>query len=275
MRKATLLFADNAEDFLNSRKEFLEKDGYRILVATTTETSRQVFQECHIDLAILDVRLKNDNDKKDISGIALARELALSVPTIILTDHATVDIARKALGMTDTGSPPAVALVKKEEGNGALLRAVQSALLRNVFIVHGRNMEVLDTIELHLRRLHLRPIILRQQMDRGRTVIEKFEDSSDAIAFAVVLLTPDDVGGLRRGGKTQPRARQNVLVELGYFVGKLGRRKVCVLSRGNVEIPSDYYGVLSTPMDAGDRWKTKLEDEMTRAGLIIVRPEAR
>ncbi len=88
------------------------------------------------------------------------------------------------------------------------------------------------------------------------------------MAFAVVLLTPDDMGGSRLGGQG-PRARQNVILELGYFIGKLGRSRVCALHVGGVELPSDIHGVLYLPADATEKWKIDLAREISAAGITV------
>ena len=93
------------------------------------------------------------------------------------------------------------------------------------------------------------------------------EANSD-VGFAVVLLTADDEGCVK-GGKLEPRVRQNVLLELGYFIGRLGRAKVCALKRGVVEIPSDFAGVVWESMDAGHGWKLALARELKAAGYDI------
>lgn len=88
------------------------------------------------------------------------------------------------------------------------------------------------------------------------------------VGFAVVLLTPDDEGCVK-GGVPEPRARQNVLLELGYFIGRLGRDKVCALKRGSLEIPSDFAGVVWESMDNGSGWKQSLARELDAAGHEI------
>jgi len=99
-----------------------------------------------------------------------------------------------------------------------------------------------------LERINLNPIILHEQANRGRTIIEKFEQNANLARYAFVLLTPDDVGGERiEGGELRPRARQNVIFELGFFMGALGRDRVCCLYREGVEIPSDIYGLVYLP----------------------------
>jgi predicted nucleotide-binding protein len=122
-----------------------------------------------------------------------------------------------------------------------------------------------------IEKLGLEVIILHEQADGGKTIIEKFEANAQEAAFAVVLLTPDDVGASAavKPPQLNPRARQNVIFELGYFVGKLGRDRVRALYKGNVELPSDYLGVLWIPMDDGGAWRLKLAQEMQSSGLDV------
>ena len=96
---------------------------------------------------------------------------------------------------------------------------------------------------------------------------KKFETYAKQVGFAVVLLTPDDLGGPASAPALVARARQNVIFELGYFVGSLGRGRACLLRRGDVEIPSDLYGVVYTHMDAADGWKIELARELKDAGF--------
>ncbi len=100
---------------------------------------------------------------------------------------------------------------------------------RRVFVVHGHDDGLKETVARFLTKLDLEPVILHEQPNRGRTIIEKFEEHSD-VAFAVVLFTPDDVGyPSGKVDESKPRARQNVVLELGFFMAALGREKVCVL----------------------------------------------
>jgi predicted nucleotide-binding protein len=154
-----------------------------------------------------------------------------------------------------------------------------------VFVVHGHDGKLKTQVARFLERLELEPIILHEQADRGLTIIEKFEKHSD-VSFAVVLLTPDDVGGLAdaKGStgsflptllhkdedtKLKSRARQNVIFEFGFFLGKLGRSNVCGLYCEGVELPSDYSGVLYTKIDAEGAWQYKLVKELKAAGLDV------
>lgn len=138
---------------------------------------------------------------------------------------------------------------------------------RKVFVVHGHDEGARESVARFLERLDFEAIILHEQANQGRTVIEKIETHGD-VGFAVVLLTPDDTGGLQ-GGTSLPRARQNVLLELGFFLGSLGRSRVCALKRGELELPSDFGGVVYEPFDAGGAWKSALGRELQAAGFEI------
>jgi len=140
---------------------------------------------------------------------------------------------------------------------------------RRVFIVHGRDEAAKEAVARFLTKLELEPIILHEQPNQGRTVIEKFEGSAD-VDFAVVLLTPDDIGYLADDfDNPKPRARQNVVFELGYFVGRLGRSRVCALHKGGVEILSDYEGVVYVSMDDPQGWRLLLAREIKAAGVNV------
>ena len=139
-----------------------------------------------------------------------------------------------------------------------------------VFVVHGRDIGTKDTVTRFLEALDLEPVVLQEQPDRGRTVIEKFEEYADQCGFAVILCTPDDFGGLDSdNGETEQRARQNVIFELGFFVGKLGRGFVSLMVKGDVKIPTDYVGVLHTKLDESGGWKNQLVGELKSAGFEV------
>jgi len=136
-----------------------------------------------------------------------------------------------------------------------------------IFIVHGHVGEPREAIARFLERIGLEPIILHEQANQGKTVIEKFEAHA-GVGFAIVLLTPDDMGG-PVGGAQQLRARQNVVLELGYFIGRLTRARVCALKAGDLELPSDILGIVWTPFDAAGAWKIALAKELQAAGYEV------
>lgn len=150
-------------------------------------------------------------------------------------------------------------------GSGAY--AVETAKTRRVFIVHGHDEGARESVARYLEKIGFEPIILHEQANKGRTVIEKVEANGD-VGFAVVLLTPDDEGR-KIGDLIEPRARQNVLLELGYFIGRLGRANVCAIRKDEVAIPSDFAGVVWENMDSAGAWKQALARELQAAGHVI------
>ena len=139
-----------------------------------------------------------------------------------------------------------------------------------IFVVHGRNEAVREAVARFLEKLGLEPIILHEQPNKGRTIIEKFIDHSQ-VGFAVVLLTADDIGGMEGTDPSElkPRSRQNVIFELGFFVAKLGRDRVCALHQSGIELPSDYHGMLYVQIDESGAWRLQLARELKAVGLPV------
>ncbi|MCE9582750.1 MAG: nucleotide-binding protein [Planctomycetes bacterium] len=140
---------------------------------------------------------------------------------------------------------------------------------KRVFVVHGSDDGAKSEIAHLLGKVGLEPIILHEQATGGRTIAEKLEKYSD-VGFAVVIMTLDDHGGpgLAKAASfigDKPRARQNVVLELGYFWGALGRDRVCALLKRGVEKPSDYDGVVYVAYEGN--WKTELLRELHAAGM--------
>lgn len=152
---------------------------------------------------------------------------------------------------------PAAAAVGRERTN-------------KVFVVHGHDEATREAVARFLERIGLQAVILHEQATVGRTIVEKLEHYAD-VDFAVVLLTPDDLGGAKASSpeKLQPRARQNVILELGFFVGKLSRKHVCALYRGPLELPSDYLGVGYVALDDAGGWRLQLAKELRGAGFSV------
>lgn len=158
--------------------------------------------------------------------------------------------------------------IQLEEGTTASLQ--KQGMGHRIFLVHGHNEAILHEAARFLEKLDQDVIILREQPNKGRTIIEKFEDYADA-GFAIVILTNDDRGGPSEVPfkEQNTRARQNVIFEFGYFIGRLGRKRVCALYTSGVEIPSDYSGVLYIQLDEQGGWRLALAKEMKAAGLPI------
>jgi len=140
---------------------------------------------------------------------------------------------------------------------------------KKVFVVHGHNVDARDAIEKYLEDLDLEPITIAKQPHEGQTIIDKFTSNAD-VAFAIVLLTSDDnCTENHNGSSPRLRARQNVIFELGFFLGRLDKKNVAMLIKGDIEKPSDIEGIGFTVMEDNGAWKSKLADEMKAAGLNI------
>lgn len=143
---------------------------------------------------------------------------------------------------------------------------------KDVFIVHGRDESIKQSVARFLEKLKLNPVILHEQPNSGQNIFEKLENCAKNVGFAIVLLTPDDLGKLK-GNKDnlKPRARQNVILEMGYFMALLGKGNVCALYKenSNLELPTDFDGSLYVSYDNNCGWQFKLAQEMKAAGIEV------
>ncbi|PSR51907.1 hypothetical protein AHMF7605_28780 [Adhaeribacter arboris] len=158
-------------------------------------------------------------------------------------------------------------------GTLALLRLIDRDN-KSIFIVHSRDLQMREVVQSALRGLILPTVVLEREDDNGQTIIEKFEKEAARCEYAVVLFSADDEGRLRSKGRKETllklRVRQNVVLELGYFLARLGRRNVFVLhSEEPIEQPSDFVGVVYQSYDKAGKWKAKLVRELKAAGFKI------
>jgi len=138
-----------------------------------------------------------------------------------------------------------------------------------VFVVHGHEHGVRETIARFLERLGLEPIMIMEKPGEGRTIIEQIEHYAN-VAAAVVIMTADDLGTAKQAASgPQPRARQNVVLELGYFIGKLGRDRTAVLCEPGVEVPSDFGGVVYHTLDSEGAWRLRLARSLAAMSLPV------
>ena len=140
----------------------------------------------------------------------------------------------------------------------------------NIFLVHGHNEDLKNTVARSLEKLNFKIFALNEQTNTGKTIIEKIERYGKEVNFAVVSMTPDDEGRKKGKEDLNLRARQNVIFELGYFIGRLGRAKVVVLFSPEIDIPeiSDLSGVLYIPVTEKD-WYVRLAKELKEAGFNV------
>lgn len=141
----------------------------------------------------------------------------------------------------------------------------------HVFVVHGHDEAIREKVSNLVEKFGLAPIILNEKPNMGKTIIEKIEQYGD-VKFAVVLFTPDDLGESKEvaeKGNLEQRPRQNVLLELGYFWGRLGRDRVCLLNSVGDNLSSDLKGIGYTNIDKGGAWKMELAKELKAAGFDV------
>jgi predicted nucleotide-binding protein len=181
--------------------------------------------------------------------------------------HGIAERQRRAVVLLEQAikGPEEEIAYRGEQSSQAAEIASQSHPNNKVFLVHGRDDAAKNAVALFLRAIGLNPIILHQRPNGGRHLLTKFREEAEGAGFAVVLMTADDEGGLAGATDRWPRARQNVVFELGFFIGKLGPANVAALVKGDVEKPSDFDGIAYIPFDASNHWKTDLARELQHA----------
>lgn len=145
---------------------------------------------------------------------------------------------------------------------------------KNIFVVHGHDDGMKQTVARFIEHIGLTPIILSEQANEGQTIIEKLEKNIDNCSYGIVLYSPCDKGGINEeNAELKPRARQNVVFEHGYLIGKLGRKRVCCLLKDNIEKPEfekpgDNDGIIYISYDTNN-WKFMLAKELKAAKYDI------
>jgi DNA-binding response OmpR family regulator len=264
-----ILWVDDDVFFMTKLVGHVRDAGYDVILAEGPDEALALFRENYqeIGLVVLDIMMPHGRELNAVetmagyaTGLALARKireelhamplLALSV----VTDHETMDWFRKNTA----------GYLVKPVSPGEVVRMITKALGQSktdkqdcpkAFIVHGHDEVVLLELKNYLQNT-LRfpePIILREQPSQGRTIIEKFEEAAADVDLVFVLLTPDDQVITADGKSDQRRARQNVILELGFFLAHFQRRsgKVILLHKGALDIPSDLEGVVYVDISAG------------------------
>lgn len=156
-------------------------------------------------------------------------------------------------------------MLEKDEESEKTAHTKLSHQNNKVFVVHGHDEALKEKVARLLEKQGLEAIILSEQANKGKTIIEKFEENSD-VGAAICLFTGDDIGKEKSEAVEKQRARQNVMYEAGYFMGKLGRERVIMLVDNGIELPSDLQGVVYTDSES---WKTEVLQELQSIGYGI------
>jgi CheY-like chemotaxis protein len=261
-----VLVAEDDRFYASRLSELLSDYGLDVVLAGTTEDALQISPELY-DAAIVDMIMPNDAAVSGISaeecrggymsGVALARRIRKLKPGIKLV------LMSGDVWLTEAeewANLQGIPLAKKYERSLVIAALRQSGILvgrpaPRAFIVHGHDEVALLQLKDYLQNVlkWQEPIILRQQPNCGKTIIEKFEDLSERIDCAFVLLTPDDEVKSPKTDETKRRSRQNVIFELGFFFRHFGREsgRVIVLHKGATELPSDIQGIIWIDISAG------------------------
>lgn len=228
-------FQINSSESINiAEKEYSKWSSYNIELLKQIFTSEELsleYQHCNfIAFSISDENYLNEAISKYYKYIDQEIHIIDSIIErleLIPLSHAASNVETKA----------------KESFNS-------QAKTKKVFIVHGHDKIAKTNLEVFLHEIGLEPIVLHRQADEGQTIIEKFEKHSD-VSYAFILLTPDEIAYIKADEnkndnerKEELMARPNVIFEFGYFVGKLGRSRVCCLYTGDVSLPSDVNGII-------------------------------
>lgn len=229
------------------------------------DVAREAFGKWNTENAELLERIF-DTPKKSVDYNAISQQKRLSKIGLEQDKIHFHDDVVKRIGWLEAVCKSLAVLSESNESS-----ADKPVTTNEVFIVHGRNETLKKAVADFVKELGLIPVILHEQPNKGKTIIEKFEEYSARVAYAIIILSPDDIGGLFRTDpplRLSTRARQNVVFEFGFFFGKLGRSRVCAIHTGNVELPSDLDGVLYIPFDIStESWKKDLKKEFLAAGL--------
>lgn len=225
-------------------------DGY---IAQKQRITRLLVKETNHKIGVLTKEANNEIPKNIL--VFLTRE--------DIFEHRTKDVTKSFISRASS-------IIQKESANITISKdnAVKPTKLSKVFIVHGHDNLAKTEVARFIEKIGLEAIILSEQPNQGKTIIEKMEDYKD-VGFAIVLYTPCDEGKSKEESNYKNRARQNVVFEHGFFIGCLGRNHVLALKKDDVELPNDIAGVVYTEMDKNGGWKIRIIQEMRKCGYEI------
>lgn len=267
---------------------------YHAIVETTDKNKNGYYERCYeMDCNNLDeiidliVRPYSKNEQIYVNGMYIERQKVRLLkikssekPLAELRDFARSKVTRELplvhTNISVVNSDQYVTDITKDalKSVGEILKSSATETepmpteKNKVFIVHGRDDHAKTEAARFVEKLGFSAIILHEQASSGKTIIEKIEAHTN-VGFAIVLYTPCDFGGIAGEESTKPRARQNVVFEHGYLIGKLNRHNVCALVKGDVEIPNDISGVVYVPFDSHGAWHLKLAKEMQNSGYAV------
>ena len=268
-----ILFVDNDPDIVTTYTKALKRASYDVIVCTSDTEAKALISEKErtFDLAVIDLRLRKAMG--DTSGFDVAKAIRSDIPVIILSETFDVERMFRTTTLSGEGARRDALPMPKTKGPDALVELVRKILPHRVFVAHGHDKVLRDDVELTLRTLGVHPTILGDTPGEGDTFAEAIEKHSN-VSYAVILLTPDDLGEAKAKVATlRPRARQNVILEWGYFVGLLHRDRVTALVKQQkgeeLELPSNYNGLRYIVVDDDGKWRRLLGKELQNVGIRV------
>ncbi len=232
----------NKKDFQFNGYFLKPSDIVRLVIKTTEKSARDIsqYENSNLDPGII---------------------MYISPEDIVSYDKYTIDVTKQLLSEAK--------MIKEVDIHSAATKSQKAQIDKTkVFIVHGQDIQAKVEVARFVEKIGFEAIILHEQANKGKTIIEKIEEYTN-VGFAVVLYTPCDIGGLKSSNEMNPRARQNVVFEHGYLTAKIGRNNVCALIKDNLEKPNDISGLVYIVMDSNNGWQLALAKEMKSAGYII------
>lgn len=286
-RNKRILLVDDDKVFRETRREYLENANYQVIEAGNAKDARSELSSNKVDLAIVDVRLQAIAKYDDWSGLELAREIGSRVPILLMSAYGEkiAEMVRGHLLSEFDKASVAVGFHAKQDGAVAMLSDVDDLLRypvagkatplsgaqQSVFLAYGHHDKAKTAVREFLSHNGLKVLELGRVGQFGDSILGNVDRYINQSHFAVVLFTGDDEGySLKEGmSRKKRRARQNVVFELGYLLAKLGRRRVRVLVEEDVEIPTNYHGMLYISFDNGLAWQSILARELRLSGINV------
>ena len=241
------------------KKRFVDNRQYPEMMIVQSEETAEVFKE----------NLINEISKKASIPSDYARARSYF-------DQPTVDVIMNEKKDTDDDITLSIfdrvskeTKTRKESQQKEALTDEAVVKNKRVFIVHGHDDLLKESVARLVEKIGLEAVILHEQANEGLTIIQKLEKQAD-VGYAIILYTPCDEGRKKGSENSKPRARQNVVFEHGLFMGKLGARRVCALRKSEVEMPSDAQGILYIEVkDGSNEWKHEVAKELKNAGYDV------
>jgi len=267
-RDAEVARFGNKKISVPTRRELLEA---KKVVALLSHTEIDDF--C-VEIGISDVKAGRELGSRRERANAIV-EYALAYPAATTAENSllSVFIIRIAANHHDPSSNTEILAPDLSIASPSVATKIKNAsddrTPNRVFVVHGQNEAARSALIKMLTTVGLEPIVLHEQPNMGRHLLTKFIEEAELVTFAIVAMTDDDMGG-REEGKLFPRARQNVILELGYFLSHLGQERVCALITPGLETPSDFDGIVYIKMDSAGNWEKELLRELRAAKMPLV-----